>query len=259
MIQVSKLNKIFKLNRKARREMKAEGFSGSEIAALRDVSFECHPGRVFGLLGPNGAGKTTALRVIATMLRPTSGSVKVNGHDVAREPEAVRKQIGFLTGNTGLYDRLTPVEMVRYHADLHGMRSDRFEERRRDLFRQLDMESFANRRISRLSTGMRQKVSIVRTIIHDPAVMVFDEPTSGLDVMTSRRIIDLIGSCRSDGKTVLFSTHLMSEVQQLCDDIAIIHQGKIFFSGSKDEFESQMTHDSYEDEFIHLVGEGNGR
>jgi sodium transport system ATP-binding protein len=255
MIQVENLRKEFKVTRKMRKELGGSAPVGNRIKAVDDVSFECRPGRVFGLLGPNGAGKTTALRMIATMLKPTAGRITVQGFDSATEPQKVRSNIGFLTGNTGLYDRLTAVEMVKYHADLHRMEPRRFEERRAALFRTLDMEQFAGRRIGRLSSGMRQKVSIARTIIHDPAVIVFDEPTASLDVMTSRGIVNLIRQCRDEGKTVLFSTHIMGEVQTLCDDIAIIHNGRMFFSGSKEEFEGQMTHSTYEDEFIHLVGE----
>jgi sodium transport system ATP-binding protein len=193
--------------------------------------------------------------MIATMLRPTSGRFFVDGADGVANPREVRGRIGFLTGNTGLYDRLTAEEMVRYFADLHRMSASDFERRRDELFDQLDMHGFANKRIANLSTGMKQKVSIARTIIHDPDVVVFDEPTAGLDVMTSRRIVELIRSCRAQGKTVLFSTHIMGEVQTLCDDIAIIHRGRIFFRGTKADFEAQMTQPSYEDEFIHLVGE----
>ncbi len=255
MIRVENLRKDFKVTRKMRKELGGGTLVGNRIRALDDVSFECRPGRVFGLLGPNGAGKTTALRMIATMLKPTAGKITVAGADTVTESQKVRDNLGFLTGNTGLYDRLTATEMVKYHADLHRMDPQRFEQRRSALFRALDMEEFANRRIARLSSGMRQKVSIARTIIHDPAVIVFDEPTASLDVMTSRGIVNLIRQCRDEGKTVLFSTHIMGEVQTLCDDIAIIHNGRLFFSGSKEEFEGQMTHSTYEDEFIHLVGE----
>jgi sodium transport system ATP-binding protein len=254
MIRVVDLRKEFKLNRRARKELGGGPLKSPTIDAVDGISFECQPGRVFGLLGPNGAGKTTALRMIATMLRPTGGSITVAGVDAVEDPQGVRTHIGFLTGNTGLYDRLTATEMVKYHADLHCMDPVLFEERRRKLFSVLDMEEFANRRISRLSTGMRQKISIARTIIHDPDVMVFDEPTSGLDVMTSRRIVELIRSCRDDGKTVLFSTHIMGEVPLLCDDIAVIHKGRLYFHGTKDEFEASMTEPTYEDEFIKMVG-----
>jgi sodium transport system ATP-binding protein len=254
MIRVVDLRKQFKLNRRARKELGGGLRKYPTIDAVDGISFECFPGRVFGLLGPNGAGKTTALRLIATMLRPTAGSISVAGIDALEDPQDVRAHIGFLTGNTGLYDRLTATEMVKYHADLHCMDPVLFEERRRKLFSVLDMEEFANRRISRLSTGMRQKISIARTIIHDPDVLVFDEPTSGLDVMTSRSIVELIRSCREDGKTVLFSTHIMGEVPLLCDDIAVIHKGRLYFRGTKDEFEAGMTEPTYEDEFIKMVG-----
>ncbi len=253
MIRVEDLRKTFKLSRRARKELGGGPLKGPKIDAVDGVSFECQPGRVFGLLGPNGAGKTTTLRLIATMLKPTSGKVFVAGIDTVKDPQGARAHIGFLTGNTGLYDRLTATEMVKYHADLHRMDPIQFEERRRKLFELLDMEQFANRRISRLSTGMRQKISIARTIIHNPDVMVFDEPTSGLDVMTSRSIVQLIRSCRDEGKTVLFSTHIMGEVPLLCDDIAIIHKGRLYFKGTKEEFEASMTQPTYEDEFVHLV------
>ncbi len=254
MIRVVDLRKQFKVTKRMRKELGASAPEGDYIAAVDGVSFECRPGRVFGLIGPNGAGKTTALRMVATMLKPTSGSITVAGFDVVRESQEVRSSIGFMTGNTGLYDRLTATEMVRYHADLHGMDEGRFEERKRYLFGTLGMDGFADRRIARLSTGMRQKVAIARTIIHDPPVIVFDEPTTGLDVMTSRGIIELIRTSRDEGKTVLFSTHIMGEVKLVCDDIAIIHEGRPYFNGPKAEFESQMTQATYEDEFIHLVG-----
>jgi sodium transport system ATP-binding protein len=255
MIQVTELRKQFKLTKRMRKELGASAPDTDHIVAVDGVSFECRPGRVFGLIGPNGAGKTTALRMVATMLKPSGGSISVAGFDVAEQAQDVRSNIGFLTGNTGLYDRLTATEMVRYHADLHGMEEGEFEERKRYVFGALGMDEFADRRIARLSTGMRQKVSIARTIIHDPAVIVFDEPTAGLDVMTSRGIIELIRTSRDEGKTVLFSTHIMGEVKLVCDDIAIIHEGRLYFNGTKEEFESQMTQATYEDEFIHLVGE----
>jgi sodium transport system ATP-binding protein len=255
MIKVNHVTKEFKLTRRLRREMGEAYKRAKTIKAVNDVSFECRPGRIFGLLGPNGAGKTTALRMIATMLKPTAGTIQVMGYDTLREPQKVRENIGFMTGQTALYDRLTPNEMVKYIADLHGMDTRRYREQRERIFSLLGMEEFANRRIARLSSGMKQKVSIARTIIHDSPVMIFDEPTSGLDVMTSRAIIDLIRSCREDGKTVIFSTHRMGEVKLLCDDIAIIHKGSLYFNGTLAEFEARMTHGSFEDEFIHLVGE----
>ncbi len=229
--------------------------NAATLTAVDGISFECAPGRVFGLLGPNGAGKTTTLRMVATMLKPSAGEISVAGFDTQAEPREVRSRIGFMTAQTALYDRLTPAEMVKYMADLYGIENDRFQKRKEELFRVLGISTFASRRIGRLSSGMKQKTSIARTLIHDPEVMVFDEPTSGLDVMTSRAIINLIRSCKDEGKTVLFSTHRMGEVKLLCDDIAIIHEGKLYFNGTLEEFEAQMTQESFEDEFIHLVGE----
>lgn len=254
MIEVSHLTKNFHLDKKRRREMGEEFKNVKSFTALNSVSFTCQPGRIFGILGPNGAGKTTALRIIATMLKPSSGSVKVAGYDTVKDSEKVRANIGYMTGQTALYDRLTPKEMVQYMGDLHGMKRADIAEQRDKIFTTLDMHNFADRRIARLSTGMKQKTSIARTIIHNPDVMVFDEPTAGLDVMTSRAIISLIRTCREENKTVIFSTHHMGEVKLLCDDIAIIHEGKIFFYGTIDEFEGQMQEDSYEDEFIRMVG-----
>lgn len=253
MIRVDSLVKTYKISKKKQKEL-GDAFRGRDsINAVDGISFRCEPGRVFALLGPNGAGKTTALRTIATMLQPTSGTVTVAGHDTVGEAQDARAKIGFLTGNTGLYDRLTATEMVRYQADLFGMDGGQFDRERDRLFAALDMNEFAERRVAHLSTGMKQKVNIARTMIHDPPVLVFDEPTAGLDVMTSRAIVQLIRDSRDAGKTVLFSTHIMSEVKLLCDDIAIIHRGKLFFSGTVAEFEAQMQTGSYEDEFIRLV------
>jgi sodium transport system ATP-binding protein len=252
MIAIDHLTKTFKVSRQQRRDMGPQ-FSGKTVDAVHDVSFTCAPGRVFTLLGPNGAGKTTALRLIATMLLPTSGSIKVMGVDVVKDPVEVRKRMGFLTGNTGLYDRLTPDEIVKYYADLHGMDAPVFKRRRDEIFSLLGIHDFAKRRIGKLSSGMKQKVSIARTIIHDPDVVVFDEPTAALDVITSRSIIQLIKNCRAQNKTVIFSTHRMGEVSLLSDDLAIIHHGALIFNGTFKDFHNQMKTDSVEDEFVRLV------
>ena len=228
-------------------------YTESYMDAVHDVSFTCKPGRIFTLLGPNGAGKTTILRMIATMLKPTSGSITVAGFDVAQKPIEVRKHIGFLTGNTGLYDRLTAEEMIRYYADLYGLDEAQYKKRREELYTLLGIHEFADRRIGKLSSGMKQKVSIARTIIHNPDVVVFDEPTAMLDVITSRSIIQLIKNCREQNKTVIFSTHRMGEVSLLSDDLAIIHKGSLIFNGTFKDFETQMQTRSVEDEFIRLV------
>ncbi len=252
MIIIDHLNKQFALSRQQRREMGPE-FRGRTVDAVHDVSFTCKPGRIFALLGPNGAGKTTTLRLIATMLRPTSGSITVAGYDAVKEPIEVRKRVGFLTGNTGLYDRLTPDELVRYYADLHGLDRKTYDARREEVFTLLGIHEFAGRRIAKLSSGMKQKVSIARTIIHDPPIVVFDEATAALDVVTSRSIIQLIRRCKEQGKTVLFSTHRMGEVSLLSDDLAIIHRGKLIYNGTYREFTAGMKTQSVEDEFVRIV------
>ena len=252
MIKVENIHKRFKLSRQQKREM-GRDFEGSSVDAVDGVSFECVPGRIFSLLGPNGAGKTTILRMISTMLHPTSGSIQVDGFDVSKEPEKVRRSLGFLTGSTKLYHRLTANELVKYYADLHGIERATFARRKDEIFTLLDMHSFANQRIAKLSTGMQQKISIARTIIHDPSVLVFDEATAGLDVVASRGIVELIRNAKDRGKTVIFSTHRMGEVSQLSDDLAIIHKGKFLFNGTYVDFTERMTADSLEDEFIRLV------
>ena len=256
MIVVDNLWKTFKLSRQQRKE-RADGGGGGTVDAVAGVSFSCQPGRIFTLLGPNGAGKTTTLRMIATLFKPTKGTIEVAGHDVIKEPQAVRRKLGFLTGTTKLYERLTPNELVKYYADLHDMDKAAFAERREELFALLDMNHFANRRIAKLSTGMRQKVSIARTMIHDPDVVVFDEPTVGLDVVTSKNIIELIRRCKDAGRTVIFSTHIMGEVSLLSDDMAIMHNGKLVFNGPYKDFQSAMQHDSMEEEFIRYLEGAN--
>ena len=256
MISIKNLSKVFTLSKKQKKEMGPD-FIGNQVAAVDDVSFDCNKGRIFGLIGPNGAGKTTTLRMIATMLQPSSGTIMVNNFDVMKEPINVRKSLGFLSGNTGIYDRLTCEEMVKYYADLHGLGNDIFNQNKDKLFELLNMQSFAKRRIGKLSTGMKQKVNIARTMIHEPDVVVFDEPTSGLDVMTSQSIIKMIRDCKDMGKTVIFSSHRFGEIRSLCDDLAIIHQGRLFFNGTYNDFESQMKADSLEDEFIRLIEEGS--
>ena len=254
MIEINNLTKEFILSKQQRKELNT---TDSKALAVDDISFTCKPGRVFSLLGPNGAGKTTTLRMISTIFKPTSGSINIAGIDAISQSREARKKIGFLTGSTGLYARLTPNELVKYFADLYEVPKDEFEERRESLYTLLDMHSFQNKRIGKLSTGMKQKVSICRTMIHDPEVVVFDEPTSGLDVITAENIIELIRSCKKEGKTVIFSSHIMSEVDLLCDDLAIIHEGKMLYNGEMSEFKSQMKSDNLTAEFIRIVKSSN--
>jgi sodium transport system ATP-binding protein len=250
MIEVSDLRKEFILSRQQRKELNTKE---SKAVAVDGVSFKCEPGRVFSLLGPNGAGKTTTLRMLSTIFKPTSGSINIAGIDAIANPQEARRKIGFLTGSTGLYARLTPDEVIKYFADLYGISKSDFEQRKDKLYTLLDMHDFKGKRIGKLSTGMKQKVSICRTMIHDPEVVVFDEPTSGLDVITAENIIKLIRDCKDEGKTVIFSSHIMSEVDLLCDDMAIIHKGKMLFDGTMDEFKGQMQAENLTAEFIRIV------
>ncbi len=253
MITVADVSKSFRLSREQRREQRRTPAEG--VNAVENVSMVCRPGRVFSLLGPNGAGKTTMLRMIATLLKPCSGAISVAGYDTVREARQVRGRIGFLSGSTGLYERLTPTEILDYYGELHGMDRHALRKRRDGIFDVLGIHEFANRRIARLSSGMKQKVSIARTIIHDPMVMVFDEPTVGLDVITAKSIIDLIRGCRDQGKTVIFSTHIMGEVSLLSDDLAVIHRGKLLFNDTFERFTARMDSRSVEEEFIRLIAE----
>lgn len=241
MIQARSLRKVFRDKKRG------------DVVAVDDLSFACQAGEVFGLLGPNGAGKTTTLRILSTALKPTSGTLVVDGVDVAQDPGEVRRRIGFLSGSTGLYARLTPREIARYFGRLYGLKDDVIARRTDELFARLDMNDFADRRADTLSTGQKQKASIVRTIIHDPAIVVFDEPTSGLDIMTSREIIRLIKQCRDEGKCVIFSTHHMHEVEKLCDRLAVVHKGRLFAQGTLDEVRAQAGADDLEEAFLNLV------
>ncbi len=254
MIEVRGLVKELPLSKAQRKQ---SGTTDKMQRVVNDVSFTCQPGRVFTLLGPNGAGKTTTLRMIASILKPTSGSITVAGFDIQKNRKQALSKMGFLTGSTGLYDRLSPNEIVRYFGDLFHVDRDDLKERRAYFFDLLDMNDFASKRFGQLSTGMKQKVSIVRALIHDPDVVVFDEPTSGLDVITAEHIITLIRDLKERKKTVIFSSHIMAEVELLCDDLAIIHKGSLIFSGSMGDFRSQMQAPSLTHEFIRRINEAN--
>ncbi len=224
------------------------------IPAVTDVSFTCQPGRIYGLLGANGAGKTTTLRMLATLLQPTSGSATVAGHDVIGAPEQVRANVGFLAASTALYGRLTAREMIAYFGRLNGLTGAKIKERTQQLAADLEMEEFLDRRCDKFSTGMKQKTSIARTLIHDPAVMIFDEPTLGLDVMAARTIVRFVRDCRNRGKTVIYSTHVMSEVEKLCDVVGIIHGGKLLAEGTLPELRARTGETDVEEIFVKTVG-----
>ena len=227
-----------------------------EIRAVDGVSFCCQPGQIYGLLGVNGAGKTTCLRLLATIIKPTAGTARVAGHDVVREPDRVRHKVGFLSTSTALYGRLTAREFVEYFGRLHGLDAALLDERLETLFALLEMNAFRDRRCEKLSTGMKQKVSIARTVAHDPPLLIFDEPTVGLDVLNAMEMQEMIREFRTQGKTILFSTHIMSEAEKLCDRIAIIHNGSILACGTLDALREATGQHYLEDIFVHYVRDG---
>ncbi len=224
-----------------------------EVCAVDRISLQCRPGEVYGLLGGNGAGKTTFLRMLATILRPSGGTATVAGYDVAAQAERVRSCIGFLSTATALYGRLSALEMVQYFGRLHGVEKTLLRRRINEIFERLEMNDFRDRRCDTLSTGMKQKVSIARTLVHDPSVMIFDEPTVGLDVMAARNIVEFIRQCRVQGKTVIFSTHVMSEVEKLCDRIGIIHRGRLLAEGTLHDLRQRFGKQDLEDIFVAVV------
>lgn len=223
------------------------------ITALDRVSFDVQPGEIYGLLGPNGAGKTTCLRILSTVLQPTGGCATIAGFDVATHPAEVRASIGFMSGNTGIYDRMTAWELVEYYGRLYGMPETRLQSRLDELFTTLQMNDFRDVLGAKMSTGMRQKVSIARTIIHDPPVMIFDEPTSGLDVLVARKLIEKIAWLKEQGKCIIFSTHIMREVEKLCDTVAIIHKGRILADGSVTDLQKRYGQPDMEELFFDLI------
>ncbi len=224
-----------------------------DVRAVDGMNFRCQPGQIYGLLGANGAGKTTTLRLLATILQPSDGTAQVAGFDIRKHPEKVRANVGFLSTATALYGRLTARETVEYFGRLNGLDRDKLRQRVGELFALLGIHEFAERRCDRLSTGMKQKVSIARTLVHDPPVMIFDEPTLGLDVMAARTIVGFIRDCRARGKTVLFSSHVMSEVQKLCDVIGIIHNGRLLLEGTLAGLRQRTGQADLEEIFVQTV------
>lgn len=224
-----------------------------EFNAVDGVTFSCSEGEIFGLLGPNGAGKTTTLRMVTTILKPTEGTARINGHDVVLDPRLARKQLGFVSADTGLYERLTPREVLTYFAELSKYPHEKIKSRIDELVEMLKMQAFIDSRCEKLSTGMRQKVSIARAIVHDPPVLIMDEPTTGLDILTSQILHKFILQCKEIGKCVVFSSHIMSEVEKLCDRIGIIHNGQLLASGSLEELRKESGEHYLEDIFLKVV------
>ncbi|MCB2309075.1 ATP-binding cassette domain-containing protein [Clostridium estertheticum] len=238
MLEVKKLTKKFK-----------------DFTAVDGVSFVVNGGEILGLIGENGAGKTTIMRMLATMLKVTEGEGKIAEHDLVKEPESIRGEIGILFGGeVGLYDRLTARENIMYFAQLNGMSECDAKKSIEELTRELEMSEFIDKRVGKFSRGMKQKVAIARSIVHKPSVMLFDEPSTGLDVSATRLIQDFIFKCKSEGKAIVFSSHSMVEVEKLCDRVVIIHKGKVVEHGTINELKVKYNNEDMEDVFVNLIG-----
>ncbi len=242
MIRVSHLTKTY------------EDPDGGEIRAVSDATLTCNAGEIYGLLGPNGAGKTTTLRCLATILTPTSGTASINGHDLLTQPEAVRRSIGFLSANTGLYARLTPRETLRFFASLHGMTGALLEARVEEVLALFDITGYADRPNDRLSTGMKQRVGLARAAVHDPPVLILDEPTTGLDPIVSRTVEQAVQELARRGKCVLFSTHLLAQAEDICTRIGVIGEGRVLAEGTIPELCQRTGTSNLRQAFFALVG-----
>lgn len=247
MIEINHLSKVFKLSKKQQKELKTKETTKT---AVDDLSLMIHDGEIFGLLGTNGAGKTTTLRCMATLLKPTSGNVTVNGFDTVKDSENVRRSIGFLTNEIKLDPQFTPDYMFSFFGKLHGMTQEAIEARKEELFEYFGITEFKFKKIQELSTGMKQKVSIAVSLVHNPEIVIFDEPTTGLDIITARAVIDYLKKLKAEGRTVVMSTHIMSEAQKLCDRIAIIVSGQLVACGTLRELLSETDTDDLEDAFF---------
>jgi sodium transport system ATP-binding protein len=245
VIEVAGLGKTFAARR---------GRARTALTAVEDVSFTAHDGRITALLGPNGAGKTTTLRILATLMRPDRGTARVGGIDVTADPMAVRAQLGVLSDARGLYTRLTARENVAYYAGLRRVSAGELAARLAEISSLLDMDELLDRRTEGFSSGERMKVALARALIHDPQHLILDEPTNGLDVMSTRALRQLLGHLRRRGKCILFSTHIMQEVEALSDRIVIVARGRTLASGTADELRAAAGGGTLEDAFVRLTG-----
>jgi len=223
------------------------------ITAVDNIYFKCEPGEIYGLLGPNGAGKTTTLRMLATLLTPSDGSAVLNGHSIKEAPNQVRASLGFLSSTTGLYPRLTPREILTFFGKLHGLTTEEINRRADILIKDFGIDSYAGVRCEKLSSGMKQKVSIARTLINDPPILIFDEPTVGLDVIAAAQTLNYIQQYRERGKCILYSTHIMSEAEKLCSRIGIIHNGQLMTDGTLGDLRQKTDERYLEDIFMKLI------
>jgi len=254
MIVVKDLTKVYKLSKKQMLEQKTKK---NMKKAVDQLSLIAKPGEIYGLLGPNGAGKTTALRTIATLLKPTAGSVEVCNFDTVKASEKVRENICFLTNEIKLDPQFSPKYMFNFFGKLHGEDEKTIEARREKLFNYFGIKDFENKKIEELSTGMKQKASIAVSLVHDPEVVIFDEPTNGLDIVTARNVTDYLKILRDEGKTVIISTHIMSEAEKLCDRVGIIINGIKVMEGTLDEILTETKTEELEDAFFELYKQYN--
>ena len=252
LLQVQALTKTFRLSAKQQR---LERTRDKVRVAVDHLSFTAYEGEIFGLLGPNGAGKTTTLRMLATLIRPDSGDAVLDGASVVREPEKVRGKIGFLTSELKLEEAFTPDYLFDFFSALHGVPPEVSRQRKGELFGRFGVDRFAQVKVAELSTGMKQKVSLVVSIVHDPGVIIFDEPTNGLDVLTARVVTVFLRELRGRGKTIIVSTHIFSLVEQLCDRVGILIGGRMVRCGDLD---SVRQGESLEDRFFTIYRETAG-
>jgi sodium transport system ATP-binding protein len=252
MIEVKNLSKKFKAPSE---EKGIFGFKKKDFWAVKDLNFNIKEGSVASILGPNGCGKTTTLRMIAGMLTPSKGTAFIDSIDVRKDKQAVKSKIGYMTNNTSLYDRLNVLETIKFFAELNQIPEDVYMPRAKKLFTQLDMNKYLTKRIADLSTGMKQKTSIVRTLIHDPDLIVLDEPTTGVDVTGQSVIIDLIRTIKDSGKTLIFSTHQLNEVRDIADHIVVMKAGEKIFDGDNDAFQALDSSKNFTEIFMELVNE----
>lgn len=249
LLKVEKLKKIFKLSSK---QQKLEKTKEKTKIAVNELSFEAYKGEVFGLLGPNGAGKTTTLRMLATLIKPDSGDAVIDGISLVNKPDEIRERIGFLTSELKLEEFFTPNYLFDFFSELHNVPDNIREERKKMLFDLFGISKFAEVKVADLSTGMKQKVSLAISIVHDPDIIIFDEPTNGLDVLTAKVVTDFILSLKEQGKTVIVSTHIFSLIEKVCDRVGIIINGQMIKCGSLEEVKSGM---NLEDRFFEIYKE----
>lgn len=255
MIKVKNLTKIYRLSSKQMKELRTKD---NIKKAVDNVSFEAQPGRIYGLLGPNGAGKTTALRCIATLLKPTEGTITVYENDTIKDSEAVRQNISFLTNEIKLDPQFTPKYLFDFFARLYKMDDKKINQKRDELFKYFEITEFQDKKIEEFSTGMKQKASIAVSLAHEADVIIFDEPTSGLDIVTARSVTEYLKLLKEQGKTVIISTHIMSEAEKLCDDVGIIINGKKVIEGSVEDILKATKTNDLEDAFFELYKQYNG-